>query len=453
MKFSLSGFLSLRSAARIWRRKDGNVAMIFAVMALPMLGGVGLAVDFGSILSARNKAQVAADAAALQAGGVARDLIRSGDGSAASVAAAIAQGERRGRLLFDANAAQLGLTDYEATVKVTRSGQTLSSRASFKVHRATYLAPLFGMDSFEASDASVSSVVLPTYSEVYVAVDVSQSMGIAATTEEMSRLFYAKVKLKNGKLEQTSCVFGCHAKENSDHTETYSDVAAREGIRLRIDVLRDATVDLVETARRESHSDPLYRIGLFAMGMSANYSTGALITLHDLSGDFDSLAAAARKITLGPSKGNPYSDSYQNETVAQLNQRLTAAGDGTSPEQPKKYVIIITDGVRDVQKGSGCVQTGNRCVSALEQASCSAMKAKGITVGVLYTTYLPPRPYTGTDWYAVQVVNTGVAAKVPTALKNCASPGWYYEASQADAIDAALQRMFAQTRAEPMLTQ
>lgn len=433
--------------------RNGNVATLFALMALPMIGTIGLAVDFGQILSARNKAQVAADAAVLQAGGVAHDLIRSSDGSASAISAASEEGKRRGMLLFEANAMQLGIPGASATVSVEKHGQTLSSRVQFSVESSNSIAKMFGFDRFRAAGTSVSSQTLPIYSDVHIAVDVSQSMGIAASQGEMLRLFNARVKLKNGNTQQTSCVFGCHALESNDHAESYSDVAARLGIRLRIDVLRDATRKLVETARLESRSDPIYRIALYAMGMNPAYNKGDLNTLHALSVDFTSLSQAAGNISLGLSTGNGASDSYQNETVAKLDKSLLASGNGSSRVEAKKYVIIITDGVRDVQSGTGCLQTGNRCVSALEQTACSAMKNKGITVGVLYTTYLPPRPFIGTDWYTIQVLNTGVAAKVQPALKDCASPGWFYEASDADAIDKALERMFRQTRAEPMLTQ
>lgn len=443
-----------RLLARLGRRKDGNVAMMFALLAIPMVGSIGLAVDFGQILTARNKAQVAADAAALQAGGVALELISTGDGSDAATAAALAEGKRRGSLLFSANASQLGIRDAAASIVVTRDGQNITSRVEFQISRKNFIAGMFGRDDYTASGTAVSAQSLPTYSDVHIAVDISQSMGIAATKSEMLRLFNAKVNLANGGTKQTSCVFGCHAVDSGD-AESYSDVAARLGIRLRIDVLRDATLKLVETAREDSQSFPIYRIAIYAMGMTQSYTSGSLLTLHALSGNFSTLATAASLISLGPSKGNRFSDSYQNETVAELNGDLTASGDGSSQAKAKKYVILITDGVRDVQKGgSGCVQASNRCVSALEQASCTAMKAKGITIGVLYTTYLPPDPIAaGTNFYKTQVVDTGVAAKIQPALKNCASPGWFFEASDASAINVALDKMFKQTRDEPALTQ
>lgn len=64
---------NLRLAVRrLCREKSGNVAMIFALCAIPLTGAVGLAVDMGRIYHVAMHTQGALDAAALAAGRVAQ---------------------------------------------------------------------------------------------------------------------------------------------------------------------------------------------------------------------------------------------------------------------------------------------------------------------------------------------------------------------------------------------
>lgn len=438
--------------SRFGRDNRGNVAMIFGLSLLPLLGAVGLAIDFGNVMAARTKAQMATDAAVLQAAGVARDLIKTGDGSPSATTAAITDAKKRAAALFKAHADQSKLSNATFAIDIVRTGQTISASGSFAITSTNYFGPLFNQDTFRSTGTADSSASLPNYSDVYIAVDVSQSMGIASTQAGMNTLYNARIKKTNGTTAQTSCVFGCHAVEN-DNAESMEAVAKRNNVPLRIDVLRDATKKMIATASDDADSAPIYRLGLYAMGMNANYSNSKLIEVMAISNNFTLLTAAAQTIDLGPSPGNGYSDSYLNENVKDLSKLVPASADGSTMTNAKKYAFIITDGVRDIQSGSQCKQTGNRCVSALDTASCDDMKKKGVTVGVLYTTYSKINPIApGTDWYQVQVVDTDVAAKIAPQLQACASPGWYFQASDGDAIDAAMQKMFSQTTYAPTLT-
>lgn len=63
---------SRRFARRLRREKSGNVAMIFALLAIPLTGAIGLAIDMGRIYHVAMHTQGALDAAALAAGRVAQ---------------------------------------------------------------------------------------------------------------------------------------------------------------------------------------------------------------------------------------------------------------------------------------------------------------------------------------------------------------------------------------------
>jgi Flp pilus assembly protein TadG len=449
---------------RLASDRRGNVAMMFGLMVLPMLGAVGLAIDFGTIMTARTKAQMAADAAALQASGVVRELIKDSDGSEASTTAAIAEGKRRGDLLFKAHADKASLKDYTIDTVVKRDGQNITASANFTVRTSTYLATLFSKESFTAAGDAVSSSSLPAYSDVYLALDISGSMGIAASQAEMVKLFNAKGKQKAGKSEPTGCVFGCHTIEtDKGWTESFSTVAAKNNVRLRIDVLRDAVIEMITTAEKDSEASLIYRIALHTMGATANAGSWALNQVAPLSNNFSSLRNAAKKIDIAtpPGSAPQKQNSYINEQLNSLANTLPSSFSGSSQAKSKKYVFLVTDGARDVPQSFGSCTTppnSGRCVNSINPAYCEAIKNKGITVGVLYTTYVPvtedPAIPNGKleYWFNLELMQTGAYAKIAPALKQCASDGWFFEASDADSIKAAMAKMFEQTTLAPTLT-
>ena len=63
---------SRRFARRLRREKSGNVAMIFALLVIPLTGAIGLAIDMGRIYHVAMHTQGALDASALAAGRVAQ---------------------------------------------------------------------------------------------------------------------------------------------------------------------------------------------------------------------------------------------------------------------------------------------------------------------------------------------------------------------------------------------
>lgn len=472
---------SASSFARFVRSEGGNVAMLFGLMLLPMLGSVGLAIDFGTILTARNKAQVAADAAALQASGVARDLIKASDGSDAATAAAIAEAKTRAEKLFKAHADQSGLTGYTATIAVTRTAQNIESKATYTVNANTYVAKIFGQSSYSSSGSAVSASSLPRYSDVYLALDVSGSMGIAASQADMTKLYNAKGKRTNGTTQQLSCVFGCHVVE-SGWSESYSAVAARLGIKLRIDILREAVLTMIATAESDAESAPIYRLALYTLGASADASTWSLGALEKLTNTFSKLKTSAQTIDIAtpPTSAPQKQNSYINEQINSLVSAVGNSYDGASQAKSKKYVFLITDGARDVPPSFGSCTTppankapynssSGRCTNAIDPAKCKLLKDKGVTVGVLNTTYIPipddaNRPYDKTSnrnfWFGFELRDnlvpgsstTKIYDRIAPALKECASEGWYFEAADGDAIKVAMAKMFSQTTATPSLT-
>ena len=102
--------------------------------------------------------------------------------------------------------------------------------------------------------------------------------------------------------------------------------------------------------------------------------------------------------------------------------------------------LFVTDGVADYAKP-------NRVMEAFDSSLCANLKAKGVKIGVIYTTYfdIPNEPF----WvYYIKPFSDQIAP----ALEACASPGWFFEAQYADDIDAALQELMKLVLPRPQLT-
>lgn len=160
--------------------EGGNVASLFALMLLPLLGMIGLAIDFGQVMVARNTAQMAADAAALYASGYAKELIRKSDGSDAKVADAISESKTRAEAMFRAQIARLNLEESKVTVTPTRVDQDINAVAAFTLKTKTTLSQLFNVKTLAAQGSASAGASLPTYTDLYMTLDVSQSMGLAS---------------------------------------------------------------------------------------------------------------------------------------------------------------------------------------------------------------------------------------------------------------------------------
>ena len=113
----------------------------------------------------------------------------------------------------------------------------------------------------------------------------------------------------------------------------------------------------------------------------------------------------------------------------------------------------MTDGVLDEQYpgyGSSDATTNNRTITTIghQYDFCTPLKARGIRIAMLYTTY-NPLPTNG-------FYNSYVAPfqpSIPTALQSCASPGLFFQVNTGGDISAAMQALFVKAVGTAHLTQ
>jgi Flp pilus assembly protein TadG len=440
----------LAKIVRKFRRDQrGNIAVIFAIACLPIIEGVGCAVDYSRAVEIRSKLQAAADAASV--GSIARQ-------SPAYVAAGtmtsdgpIPVGVTDAKNIFDGNRANAtGYTLNSVTPTVTKSGSTVSSVVTFSASVPTTFLGVIGVSTMTVGGTSTSTANMPQYIDFYLLLDNSPSMGVAATPADVTTM-----------VNNTSdkCAFACHDYNDPNN---YYNLAKTLGVTTRIDVLRSATQSLMDTAANTETYSNQFRMAIYDFGASSK--TIGLRALFALSSSLATAKSAAANLDLMGVYGN--NDAYTKDKDTQfstvlpaMNTIISNPGDGTSGS-PLKYLFFVSDGVAD-EANAGCLKTmtnatfGNispRCQSPLDPTLCDALKNRGVKIAVLYTTYLQ---LPTNAWYMAWIdpFNKGPYGPSPnseiaTNMQSCASPGFYFEVSPTQGISDAMNALFKKAVAD-----
>jgi hypothetical protein len=295
-------------------------------------------------------------------------------------------------------------------------------------------------------------------------MDISQSMGIGSTANDMSTLYMRIGNNGQGTGGEGGCVFGCHVAESTQtasneayahntvsYTKTGSYGTDAGGyINLRIDAANSAVDSIIQTAMSDENSTtPNISIGLYTM------SAYPSATVTQVFAPTTSLAAhQSVAVDLGANSASGLADSDFTDQITQFTSNyLPAQGTGASASSPLNFVFLITDGLVD-SYGSSC--TYSHCTQAFQSSYCNQLQAKA-AVGVIYTTYLVIyNNNNSSDGYEndYNLLVAPYVSQIPTNLKACASaPNYYFEASYGPQIVSALQTLFATSLQTVRLTQ
>ena len=414
----------------------GNVAVIFALAIIPVLTMVGAAVDYSRATQLKSKIQAAADAASV--GSIAKNSTAfiaagnmTGDGT-------IPGGAADATNIFNGNVSGLaGVTINSVTPTVTKSGSTLTSVISYSADVPTSFMGVIGKTSLTVTGTSTSSANMPQYIDFYVLLDNSPSMGVGATPTDVATM-----------VNNTSdkCAFACHDLSNSNN---YYKLAKSLSVTTRMDVLRQATQNLMSTAQSTQTYSTQFRMAIYDFGGSSD--TQGLRSLFALSSSLSSAQTAAGNIDLMTVNGqndNNDQDTGFSAIMPAIDTAITTPGNGSSGS-PLKYLFFVSDGVADEYNPSKCLKstTGGRCQSPIDPTLCDNMRNRGVKIAVLYTTYLqlPTNP-----WYMTWIdpFNAGPWGPSPNSqiaqkMQACASPGFYFEVSPTQGISEAMNTLFA----------
>lgn len=532
--------------------RRGAIAVVFALAALAFLMIVGLAIDFAGSVAAKTNLEMAADAG-----------VFAGVTSAVTLLATdpdfLAKGQAAGNQRFVAQAGQAALAlgptgslELACSDSVCAANSKIDATLNWSATYQPFFAKLFGSPVWALSGVSRSSVQVPApYLNVELMLDVSPSMAIGATSEDMAVLEtqspcdpsnalyylgsnwtlnattpvawsipdgwvegyaggywsefsledYANYTCQNytgippcpvptpaglsyptfpatgqnagpscqGALPMTNgqyplagppCAFSCHwdgARPAGSGNDLWA-MARKYGVTLRLDLLKNAINGVINQMALQSQKllnapDGNLGIGIFtfAAGLTQVYPTVASKSWKMEAGNV--LDGTALETVGTP--GTPASPQdtgvqpflamreyvYNNATyfidsMNQLAQQLTKAGDGTTAIAPRKVLFLVTDGFEDDEYGR----------FAMPYSECQQFKDLGYTVYVLYTPYYPVLH----TWYLNggfdrSVVEGNGTNSITYNLQACASaPSDYIEASDSADISAALQTFLKQ---------
>ncbi len=199
--------------ARFCSSERGNVAIICALCALPLVSAIGCVVDYTMASTIKTRLQAAADAAALATVSINSPVIStatnmSGNGT-------VSNGATTATSYFSANLtsapADTGYTNLTSNATVSKSGQTVTAAVTFSASVPTYFMGVLGFKTVGISGTSTASYSLPTFINFYLLLDVSGSMSFPSTQAEQQRLMAVNPDdLLGDPGYQQGCQFACH---------------------------------------------------------------------------------------------------------------------------------------------------------------------------------------------------------------------------------------------------
>ncbi|WP_018237112.1 TadE/TadG family type IV pilus assembly protein [Ensifer sp. BR816] len=450
--------------------RSGNVALTVAICIVPMILAVGAGLDYARAYNVQSRMQSDLDAALVAA------IKEIDEYDEDEIAAKI-------KKWFDAQSEKQSATYDLTEITVDKSGHTIQASASGTV--PTTLMTLADIKTVPVGVVSAIEGPATSYLEVYIVIDKSPSMLLAATSEDQAMLRADK---------NIKCEFACHStadpvrknnnKKNAVIAPTYYDYIENLGVKLRTDVALDAVEEVLDMVDAADENHARIKVGLYSLGetitevLKPTYSTS---TARKKLSDDDSGLTSATSMT---------STDFETALEA-LQDKVGKADDGSSADKPLKLVLLLTDGVQSHRnwvienvtwtcteyKNGTCIRYKYGkdwgIVTPLNPTWCDDIKGDEATMAVLYTEYLA----IPLDWgYNATLADTMANSKwtstwggtlhsgvsgttsrldyIPIALQDCASSSdLFISAASEDEITAGLSTLFNQYLTSVRLTQ
>lgn len=427
----------LRTAHGFSRNEAGNFGVMAAILMVPLLASVGVAVDLVSAYSLKGRLAHAADAAAVGAiakasPGVQAALEMPSDG-------VISAGVADASALFTANVKASDAVRVEkVTAEVRKITGQVTSNVQFKANMPTAFLHLVGINAIDISGTASAAIRTEFFGDFYVLLDNTPSMGIGATLADINKMV-ANTPDK--------CAFACHETQNKDN---YYNLAKKLGVTMRIDVVRQATQALMDTARATQQFTNQYRAGIYTFGKSATDTK--LDEITPITPDLNMAKGKAAQIDLMTIPYQGYNDDQVtnfDDALTKLNAKIDKPGTGSSNADRAKIVFFVSDGVGDSYKPSTCTKktTGGRCQEPIDTKYCDLLKQRGITIAVLYTTYLD---LPTNSWWSTWI--KPFRSEIGQRMKECATDDLYFEVSPTEGVVDAMNALFKKIMLNPRLT-
>lgn len=438
------------------RDRAGNFGMMTALLAVPIAGAAGLAIDVTHALALRTQLYSAADAAAVGAISekslaVAEAMAMQGDGTI-TIGSGDAENVFMSQMHGEASELPVDLE-----ISVTKAGGVIESRVAFSATVPTTFMRVLGHESITIGGAATARNQTPAFMDFYMLLDNTPSMGVAATLDDITRMEHA-TRFGDPAGGNKKCAFACHIVSESgvDDKSSFYNVALNNGIPIRIDVVARATKALMETAKNTQTVENQFRMAAYTFGKTAQ--DAQLFKVAELSENLDTVGDATSKIKLMSIPKQNYNYDQQtsfDSALVKIGDEITETpGNGTSAADRQKIVFFVSDGVGDHYKTHGCgnkkgkvPNTPGRCIEPIDTNFCEDLKKNNIKIAILYTTYLP---LPNNDFYKTWV--KPFSDNIPNKMRECATPGYFFEVSLKDGIEDAMNALFKKIVSSPRIT-
>ena len=457
-----------RAMLRFAKDRKANVAIIFALMMVPTVFLLGMALDY--TLALRKKAQLdaAADAAAVAA--VRPAMLTQTDNSVVQATAAA---------VFAAKANVPGLQSVPTpTVNVVDSGLQRTITVSYTAQSMNNFPGVLGQQTWQINGTSTARASSAPNMNFYLLLDDSPSMAIAATQNDITNLI---AYTKNQPSGSANCGFACHELHpnlDSGASSTTKDnlaIARANNVTLRIDLVANAVKQLLVgpwTCPQSGVSggvmqcmsalnNTTYKAAIYTFDYNLNTiqtlttptTAGTQISnIQLLTVDHQNCVTTTPSSLCGTDFGTDISGA-----LAGVNAVMPLPGTGTnqSGDTPQEVVFLVTDGLEDklISSSTGCnalatlslqkLGSSYRCQQSLDTTTCTTIKNRGIRIAILYTEYLE-LPTNG--WYNQQIAQynnpSSSTGQIAQRLQSCASPGLFADVQTGGDISAALTNLF-----------
>lgn len=410
---------------RFIRQKDGVLPVIFALSIIPSMALVGMTIDFAGARSAKARLQSAADAAVLEAltqserleseAGNENDFLRNDTGYMPI---------KRGSDLFKTLSEQTsGISGIHHSISVERKGNTFTAKINYNADYLNTMPNIGQANTLVLAGRAESSLTVSGagFLDIYTLLDTSSSMGIGASPSDIAKLEAWEEGPNYDKAAKKGCAFSCHGEKPA-------------GVQLRVDVMRDAMIDMINSAdaefKKQAKDEPA------RIRIAINKFDHVPTVVEALTSDYARLRSDMHEIRLHPTQ---HRGTDMKRAVNWLTPNVPASGNGLSASSPRRFVFIVTDGMQDrhpawqAQNFPGPTGANGR-TGPVDPATCSALKSKGVTVGILYTTQVGIKGY---EWYW-----KNPQPAIRPNLQACASDNFFFEASDAAQLSAEFKKMF-----------
>lgn len=423
------------------RDRGGVVAVLAALMIVPLLALIALAIDFASVADAKAKLTVAADAAALGA------VMKASQDAGMNPNASMVPAQNSGVQQFKAQiGAVTSVTLDTVAVAIARDSSTFTATVTYSGSYSSFFGSLMSAANLNVSGHTKAVVTTGPYVDIQIMLDVSSSMLIAGTPTDIANMsaltmpnMLSSFNIPKPILDAgwwanpNGCAFACHWDGSG---KDFYGVSRANNITLRLDQLKSA-IQTIGTTVAAKNTQNLYRLGLYSFEQSLKEEAA-------LTANAASVATAGANVDppQWPAMAMGHDTNITEALYSMASSYVTQGGSGTTQSTARKFVFLMTDGVEDVDNGAG-----GRTETPVNPAACAAIKAKGATLVVLHTQYYNPNDV----FSEIKLIQPQVAAN----LQACASDNTlYFPVDTPAELNAAVQAMLNQALAKPaVLTQ